>query len=75
MKKVLLSLAFVLAIGSSAMKATNSDNSQDEPISCTRLAMELQGEYEDLGINMETANLLATVGYYVCVNNGGHPTL
>ncbi|WP_445747660.1 hypothetical protein [Polaribacter sp.] len=72
MKKVLLSLAFVLAISSSAVKATNNDISELEPyFSCTEMAMELQWAYETIGFDMEMANMLADVAWTACVRNGG----
>jgi hypothetical protein len=71
MKKLILSLAFVLAIGSSTVSASGNDNSELEQMNCTDLAMEMQGAYETIGFSMEMANMLADVGFTACLRNGG----
>jgi hypothetical protein len=72
MKKVLLSLAFLLAISSSSVNASGNNNSELEPyFSCTEMAMEVQSAYETIGFSMEMANMLADVAWTSCVRNGG----
>ncbi|NCT19310.1 MAG: hypothetical protein GW771_13895 [Flavobacteriia bacterium] len=70
MKKVLLSQAFVLAIGSSAVKASDNENLEFEPTDCTQVAIESQTLLEEY-FDMETASSISTYIYYKCILDGG----
>lgn len=68
MKKLILSLVFVFATGT-MMNATSINVEAEK--SCSEIAFDLQGDLEEVGIDMETANTVANLIYDMCIAAGG----
>ena len=70
MKKVILSLVFVLATGTGLINANNSEE-QITPLiikkSCFQLAIETQDDLEENGVPQDVANESASLIYDICM--------
>lgn len=67
MKKMMLTLVFVFAIGS--FTQINASTNEVMRKDCAEIAFDLQGDLEDNGVDKETANEVATLVYEICEAN------
>ncbi|WP_288955471.1 hypothetical protein [uncultured Polaribacter sp.] len=62
MKKLILAVVFVFATGT----IMNANSLMTKDKSCSEIAFDLQGDLEDKGVDMETANEVANLIYEIC---------